>query len=151
MCRCFSNEWCPGTWVEMCCLNTQQCPLPHWKVATSGCPPLGKLWELSTVSGTNFQAEELLGESKWPQSRVTVMVLPWAMGSCGHLSMCGYPPLWQRATLIGEKTTRAEKRAGSALWGNQGKAHRTEQKDSAIDPLAVHSCPVTLSLFPWLP
>ena len=56
------------------------------------------------------------------------------MGSCGHLSTCGYPPLWQRATLIGEKTTRAEKRAGSALWGNQGKAHSTEQKDGAHRP-----------------
>lgn len=56
------------------------------------------------------------------------------MGGCGHLSTCGYPPLWQRATLIGEKTNRAEKRAGSALWGNQGKAHSKEQKDSAHRP-----------------
>ena len=152
VCRCFWNEWYPGTWLEMCCLNTQQCPLPRWKVETSGCAPLGKLWEVSIEClGQTSRLRSCWGRARWPQSRATVTLLPWAMGSCGHLSTCAYPCLWQRATLIGEKTTRAGKRAEMPTEVSREKHPGQSTKTVLIGPLAVRSCPVTLSPLPCLP
>ena len=119
----------------MCCLNTQQCPLPRWKVATSGCAPLGKLWEVSTEClGQTSRLRSCWGRARWPQSRATVTVLPWAMGSCGHLSTCAYPCLWQRAALIGEKTTRAGKRAGMPTEVSREKHPGQSRKTVLIGP-----------------
>ena len=146
------NEWCSGTWVEMCCLNTWQCPLPRWKVATSGCPPLGKLWELSTEClGQTSRLRSCWVRARWPQS--------WSQSCCCHgpwgavaisprvdTHPCGKGQLWLVKRL-------PEQKKGQEVPSEVTREKHIVQsrKTVLIDPLALYSCPVTLNLFPWLP